>query len=74
MLKRLHEIGIRIDDYEYLPMLCEFERMKDSGEKTTYIVAFLSEKYGMSERKVYKLVSRLMRDCPKRAVGSSQIS
>ena len=68
MLKRLHECGIRIDDYKYLPMLVEYEDMTLSGEKKTYVVASLSEKYGMCERKFYKVIARLMKDCQIRSV------
>ena len=68
MLKRLHECGIRIDDYRYIPMLSEYEDMTLSGEKKTYIVAYLSDKYGLCERKVYKVISRLMKDCRFRSV------
>lgn len=68
MLKRLHECGIRIDDYKYLPMLVEYEDMMLSGEKKTYVVAYLSDKYGLCERKVYKVISRLMKDCRFRSV------
>ena len=68
MLKRLHECGIMIDDYKYLPMLVEYEDMMLSGEKKTYVVASLSEKYGMCERKFYKVIARLMKDCQIRSV------
>lgn len=68
MLKRLHECGIRIDDYKYLPMLVEYEDMMLSGDKKTYVVAYLSDKYGLCERKVYKVISRLMKDCRFRSV------
>ena len=68
MLKRLHECGIRIDDYKYLHMLVEYEDMMLSGEKKTYVVASLSEKYGMCERKFYKVIARLMKDCQIRSV------
>ena len=68
MLKRLHECGIMIDDYKYLPMVVEYEDMMLSGEKKTYVVASLSEKYGMCERKFYKVIARLMKDCQIRSV------
>lgn len=68
ILKRLHENGICIKDYQHIPMLAEYERMKSGGNKTTYIVAHLSEKYDISERKVYKVLSRLLKDCQISAV------
>lgn len=63
MLKTLHEHGIKMEDYQYLPMADEFDIMKDMGHKTTYIIAHLSEKYGICERKVYKIVGKMMMRC-----------
>ena len=63
MMKMLHKSGISIDDYKYLPMLKDFEKMKECGEKTTYIVIILSEKYNICQRKVYKVLKRLFADC-----------
>jgi hypothetical protein len=36
--------------------------MREEGEKVTYIVSMLAEKYGISERKVYDLARRLGAD------------
>ena len=36
----------------------EYEVMKKQGEKTTYAVAFLANKYSVSERKVYDVIKR----------------
>lgn len=63
ILKVLHENGINIEDYLYLPLLADFMDMKDSGDKTTYAVTFLAEKYNICERKVYKIIKRLLKDC-----------
>jgi hypothetical protein len=42
--------------------------MLDQGEKVSYAVAVLSEKYSVSERKVYALVKRFQSDCKTLAV------
>ena len=41
----------------------EYKRIIDSGGKTSYAVTILSERYGISERKVYYLIRRLAKDC-----------
>ena len=69
MLKRLHDFGISTDDYQYMQMYEDFERMRLEGHKTTYIVAYLSERYGMCERKVYKIVRRFRQECQIGAAG-----
>ena len=63
IMKMLHERGIKMEDYQHLPMVEEFVFMKDTGHKTTYIIAHLSEKYGICERKVYKIVGKMLVDC-----------
>lgn len=58
IMKMLHERGIKMDDYMYLPMVEEFDIMKKTGNKTTYIIAHLAEKYDICERKVYKIIGK----------------
>ena len=37
--------------------------MLGNDEKVTYIVRLLSEKYGVSERNVYKIIKRFKKCC-----------
>lgn len=69
MLKTLHRNGISIDDYKHLPLLLDFMDLKGCGYKTTYIVASLSQKYSVCERKVYKLLKLMLKDCQFHSVG-----
>lgn len=68
LLQRLTESGIRTEDYRYVDLFRDFTEMVQEGNKTTYAVAILSEKYAMSERKVYNVLRRLRTDCKGRAV------
>lgn len=63
MLKTLHDFGISVDDYRYLPLYEDYLLMQESGEKTTYIVAVLCQKYGLCERKIYKVLKHFKREC-----------
>lgn len=67
MLKRLHDSGIRIDDYKYLEMYEEVKRIVDRGNKMTYAVAVMQEKYGVCERTVYKVVKHFDENCTNAA-------
>lgn len=67
-LETLHKFGIKIDDYRYLGMYSDYEKMHQKGYKMTYIVAVLAERYDMCERKVYKVIKRMSANCQKRAV------
>lgn len=48
--------GIRLDDVRYIELYNEYSRLLAEGEKITYIVAALSDKYGVCERTVYDLI------------------
>ena len=63
VMKMLHERGIKMEDYQHMPMVEEFDIMKNMGHKTTYIIAHLSEKYGICERKVYKIIGKMIMNC-----------
>jgi Mor family transcriptional regulator len=63
LMKMLHERGIKMEDYQHLPMTEEFDMMKNMGHKTTYIIAHLAEKYDICERKVYKIIGKMILDC-----------
>ena len=60
LLKRLQAAGIRLEDASYIDLYTDYTRQ---GEKVSYVVAVLSEKYSVSERKVYALVKRFQSDC-----------
>ena len=68
LLKRLQASGIRLEDARYIDLYSDYTRMLDQGEKVSYVVAVLSEKYSVSERKVYALVKRFQSDCKPVAV------
>ena len=51
LLKRLQASGIRLEDARYIDLYSDYIRMLDQGEKVSYAVAVLSEKYLVSERR-----------------------
>ena len=63
LLKKLHDYGIKLEDYSHLKLYEDYIRMKSSGDKTTYIVAVLSQEYGICERKIYKIKKHMESDC-----------
>ena len=62
MLETLHRNGSHISDYEYISLYQDYLRMKAEGEKMSYIVAVLKEKYHVCERKIYKVVKMMGRE------------
>ena len=45
LLQRLFNAGIKASDCLYVDLFNDYIQMRTTGEKTTYIVAVLSEKY-----------------------------
>ena len=68
LIKRLKIAGIRLEDEEFVDLYTDYTTLLDHGEKVSYIVAQLSNKYAVSERKVYMLIKRFQSDCKLLAV------
>lgn len=63
LLEKIVRAGIRLEDVRYIDLFSDYTTMKSRGEKITYIVSTLAEKYSISERKVYALIKHLQDDC-----------
>lgn len=57
-----------MEDVQYIELYNDNNRLLDEGEKVSYIVAVLAERYNVCERKVYTLIKRLQSDCNPFAV------
>ena len=68
-LKMLQKFGISLDDCKWVELYHEYKKMKDMEHKMVYIVAYLAEKYEICERKVYKIIKSMEKDCLIDAVG-----
>lgn len=55
--------GIDASDVRHISMVDDFRRMKAEGHKTSFIVYYLSEQYGIGEATIYRVVKRLSQDC-----------
>lgn len=68
LLSRLYKSGIRLEDTRYIDLYADYSRMLAEGEKVSYIVISLADKYEVSERKVYSLIKHFQMDCTSHAV------
>lgn len=68
LLKNLQESGIRLEDCRYVDLYSDYINLLNQGEKVSYVVALMSEKYSVSERKVYALIKHFQSDCKLPAV------
>lgn len=57
-----------MEDVQYIELYNDYNRLLDEGEKVSYIVAVLAERYNVCERKVYTLIKRRQSDCNPFAV------
>lgn len=68
------KVGIHTSDVKYLELYNDYAKLHGEGDKVSYIVAILADKYGVSERKVYALIKRFETDCNIFAVGKAPIT
>lgn len=68
LLKRLISVGFKPDDCRYIELYRDYVQMHERGDKVTYIVSALSEKYAVSERKIYNVIKHMETDCTGGAV------
>lgn len=68
-LQALAELGYKAGDERYMPMFRDHLDMAARGEKKTYSVAVLADRYAVSERTVYNVVKRFSADCNDGAAG-----
>lgn len=68
LIKKFQQAGIRIEDAMYIDLYDEYLGLKSRGDKKTYVVALLADKYGISERKVYGLIKHFETNCTAGAV------
>lgn len=63
LFRQLDDAGIKTEVFRFIDLYDDYRRLKREGNKKTYIVAVLAEKYGVSERTVYGVIRRLSEEC-----------
>lgn len=61
-LKMMSDSGIRTGDWKHVGMYEEYLDMRRKCEKFRYIMAFLAEKYKLSESSIKRIIKRLSRE------------
>lgn len=67
-INRLNSAGFRLEDCQYVALYEDYKRMHEAGDKMTYIVSVLHDRYHVCERKVYDLIKRFGKHCTIDAV------
>ena len=68
LIDRLISVGFKPTDCRYVALYADYMKMHGRGEKVTYIVSALSERYKVSERKVYNIIKKFETNCTAGAV------
>ena len=61
LLSHLCSNRIDVKDINYLPLYEQYQQMKEGGEKVSYIIAILAERYNLGERTVWRVIKKLGR-------------
>ena len=69
LLELLQKSRIKVDDVRFIGLYDEYLELIRQGNKKSYAVLVLSQKYNISERQVYYIIKKLSADCKIRAVG-----
>ena len=68
-LEMLQKSCVKVEDVRFIELYEDYISMVSCKNKISYIVSVLSEKYRISERKVYYIIKRLGSDCKECAEG-----
>ena len=58
-LELMSDLDLKINDCRYLNLYDDYISMRSRGEKISYIIAHLAERYQTSESSVKRLVKRM---------------
>lgn len=58
-LEIMASVSVDVSDVKYLEMYKEYIRLISEGHKKTYIMQYLSDEYGVTERSIYRIVDKL---------------
>lgn len=58
IMNLLSQYDIRMEDFKYVDLYDDYTTMLKEGYKVSYIVCYLSDKYGISEASVYRVLKR----------------
>jgi len=69
LIETLQKACIKLDDVRFIGLYDEYCKLIEEGNKKSYAVMALAEKYGISERQVYYILKRFDSDCRISAAG-----
>lgn len=59
----LNKNGMSAADVKYVGMMADYIRMTQEGQKTSWVVFYLAQQYGVGEATVYRITKKLAESC-----------
>ena len=56
----MDSLSLAITDVKYIPVIKEYLKLMGEGNKKTYVVQVLSDKYDIAERTMYRVLDKMM--------------
>lgn len=63
LLEAMERCSLGIGDVRHVDMIREYISLSAEGNKKTYIIRVLSDKYNVPERTLYRTIDRLCAEC-----------
>ena len=59
LLQKLNEAGIRLEDYKYCDLYCDYLKLSETKSTRKAVILTLAERHHISDRQVYNILHRL---------------
>ena len=59
LLQKLKQTGVKLEDYKYCDLYRDYVDLSQKQSSRKEVILTLAERYGISDRQVYNIVSRL---------------
>lgn len=61
-MMKMQQQDVEVSDIRYLDIYKEYLRMMGEGHKQMYVIAFLSDEYGVGQRTLYRVIGKFSAD------------
>lgn len=58
ILQVMDNVSLDVGDVKYIPVYQDYIRLLQEGHKKTYIMQYLSGKYSIAERTIYRIIDK----------------
>ncbi len=59
ILQKLNEAGIRLEDYKYCDLYCDYLQLSETMKSRKAVILTLAERHHISDRQVYNILHHL---------------